>query len=135
MVSHASSYSPEFRREAVALLKSSGKTVPQLAAELGVSPQSLRNWARQIDVDGQAPREAAARRVRRYRRPRRISRGPMDAAAERAVLHPLQQGRLERRRERRHSDGVRRSAARALGEARQTPARHRARRRRHHSSR
>jgi transposase len=41
----------EFRREAVALLKSSGKTVPQLAAELGISPQSLRNWSRQIDVD------------------------------------------------------------------------------------
>jgi transposase len=41
----------EFRREAVELLRRSGKTVPQLAAELGVSPQSLRNWARQIDVD------------------------------------------------------------------------------------
>jgi hypothetical protein len=34
-------------------------------------------------VDGQPPREAAARRVRRYRRPRRISHGPADAAAER----------------------------------------------------
>ena len=44
-------YPIEFRREAVALLKSSGKSVPQLASELGVSPQSLRNWARQIDID------------------------------------------------------------------------------------
>ena len=44
-------YPLEFRREAVALLKSSGKTVPQLAGELGISPQSLRNWAHQIDVD------------------------------------------------------------------------------------
>lgn len=44
-------YPMDFRREAVALLQSSGKTVPQLAAELGISPQSLRNWARQIDVD------------------------------------------------------------------------------------
>jgi transposase len=44
-------YSMEFRREAVELLRRSGKSVPQLAAELGVSPQSLRNWARQIDVD------------------------------------------------------------------------------------
>jgi len=44
-------YPIEFRREAVALLKSSGKSVPQLASELGVSPQSLRNWSRQIDVD------------------------------------------------------------------------------------
>jgi transposase len=44
-------YPLEFRREAVALLNSSGKTVPQLAGELGISPQSLRNWARQLDVD------------------------------------------------------------------------------------
>jgi transposase len=44
-------YSKEFRREAVALLRSSGKTPPQLGAELGVSPQTLRNWARQVDVD------------------------------------------------------------------------------------
>ncbi len=44
-------YPLEFRREAVELLRRSRKSVPQLAAELGVSPQSLRNWARQIDVD------------------------------------------------------------------------------------
>jgi transposase len=44
-------YPLEFRREVVALLKSSGKSVPQLAGELGISPQSLRNRARQIDVD------------------------------------------------------------------------------------
>ena len=44
-------YPLEFRREAVSLLKRSGKSVPELAAELGVSPQSLRNWARQLDVD------------------------------------------------------------------------------------
>src|ERR687892_2679294 len=51
MVFMPAPYPIEFRREAVALLKSSGKTVPQLASELGVSPQSLRNWVRQIDVD------------------------------------------------------------------------------------
>ncbi len=44
-------YSMEFRREAVRLLRSSGRSVPQLAAELGCSLQSLRNWSRQIDVD------------------------------------------------------------------------------------
>jgi transposase len=44
-------YPLEFRQEAVRLLRSSGKPVPQLAAELGVSPQSLRNWARQLDID------------------------------------------------------------------------------------
>jgi transposase len=44
-------YSPEFKREAVALLRSSGRPIPQLAEELGVSPQSLRNWASQRDID------------------------------------------------------------------------------------
>lgn len=44
-------YSLEFRREAVRLLRSSGRSVPQLAKELGCSPQSLRNWGRQVDVD------------------------------------------------------------------------------------
>ena len=55
-------YSKEFKREAVQLLRSSGRPIPQLAKELAVSPQSLRNWASQRDVD------AAARR-----RPRGLS--------------------------------------------------------------
>ena len=44
-------YSEEFRREAVRLLRSSERSVPQLASELGVSQQSIRNWVRQADVD------------------------------------------------------------------------------------
>ena len=46
-----SPYSKEFKRDAVQLLRTSGRSVPQLAKELGVSPQSLRNWASQRDVD------------------------------------------------------------------------------------
>lgn len=44
-------YSEEFRREAVRLLKTSGRPIPQLAGELGVSPQSLRNWSKQAELD------------------------------------------------------------------------------------
>ena len=44
-------YSKEFRAEAVRLLRSSGRPIPQLARELGCSEQSLRNWSRQVDVD------------------------------------------------------------------------------------
>jgi len=46
-----SPYSKEFKREAVALLRTSGRPVPQLAKELGVSPQSLRSWSRQVGLD------------------------------------------------------------------------------------
>jgi transposase len=64
-------YPMEFRREAIALLRSSGKTVPQLAGELGVSEQSLRNWSRQLEVDdGRAEGLTSAEReeLRRLRR-------------------------------------------------------------------
>jgi transposase len=44
-------YSLEFRREAVRLLRTSGRPIPQLAKELGCSPRSLRNWSKQLDVD------------------------------------------------------------------------------------
>jgi transposase len=65
----------EFRREAVRLLRSSGRPVPQLARELGCSPQSLRNWSRQLDVDdGRAAGVTSDERaeLRRLRRENRI---------------------------------------------------------------
>ena len=68
-------YSKEFRAEAVRLLRSSGRSVPQLARELGCSPQSLRNWARQLDVDeGKAEGLSSDEReeLRRLRRENRI---------------------------------------------------------------
>jgi transposase len=44
-------YPPEFRAEAVRLARSSGLPLPELARELGVSPQSLRNWLGQAQID------------------------------------------------------------------------------------
>jgi transposase len=75
MVFMSGPYSMDFRREAVALLRSSGKTPPQLASELGISAQTLRNWARQIDVDrGAAEGLTSGEReeLRRLRRELRI---------------------------------------------------------------
>ena len=37
-------YPPEFRAEAVRLVKSSGETIAQVAKDLGISDQTLRNW-------------------------------------------------------------------------------------------
>jgi transposase len=44
-------YPPEFRREAVALMRSGARSPRQLAAELGCSEQTLRNWLRQDQAD------------------------------------------------------------------------------------
>ncbi len=45
-------YPEEFRREAVALVRSSSdRSVPQIAKDLGISGQTLRNWVKQAEVD------------------------------------------------------------------------------------
>ena len=44
-------YPAAFRAEAVELARTGGKTIPELAKDLGVSGQTLRNWVRQADVD------------------------------------------------------------------------------------
>jgi transposase len=41
---HQSPYPPEFREEAVRLVRTSGRPVAEIAAELGVNDQTLRNW-------------------------------------------------------------------------------------------
>ena len=45
-------YPEQFRREAVELVRTSDRSIPKLAAELGCSPQTLRTWVRQAEVDG-----------------------------------------------------------------------------------
>ena len=42
-----SRYTREFRKETVQLLEISGKTVPELAQELGINPKSLYRWRSQ----------------------------------------------------------------------------------------
>ena len=44
-------YPPEFRREAVRLVRSSGKTMRQISADLGVSEPTLRSWVAQEEID------------------------------------------------------------------------------------
>lgn len=76
-------YTLEFRQEAVRLLRSSDRTAPQLAKELGCSAQSLRDWSRQLQVDeGKAEGLSGAERdeLRRLRRENKI------LAEEREIL-------------------------------------------------
>jgi len=44
-------FSKEFKREAVALLHSSGKKLTQVARELGIRPSVLRAWEQMVDEE------------------------------------------------------------------------------------
>lgn len=51
-------YTPEFKAEAVRLMKSSGKPLAELAKNFGLSEQSLYRWSRQDAVNEKAdPRD------------------------------------------------------------------------------
>jgi transposase len=50
MPSTRPSYPPEFRREAVAMVRS-GRAVRDVAESLGVNQQSIRNWVKQDQLD------------------------------------------------------------------------------------
>ncbi len=70
------SYPPEFKREAVRLVRSSpNRSVAQIARELGVSDNSLRSWVKQTEID-QGEREGLSteerEELRRLRRENRI---------------------------------------------------------------
>lgn len=44
-------YPEAFRREAVALVRSSGRPIREIAVELGVSSESLRLWCKRAEID------------------------------------------------------------------------------------
>lgn len=53
--SHAP-YPEAFRSDAIALVKRTGKPIAEVAADLGVSGESLRKWVQQATVDaGEGP--------------------------------------------------------------------------------
>jgi transposase len=47
------SYPPEFKEEAVRLVRSSSaqRSVSKIARDLGVSPGTLRSWVKQAEID------------------------------------------------------------------------------------
>jgi transposase len=44
-------YPPEFKREAVELYRSSERSIPKVAKELGIADESLRRWIRQLQIE------------------------------------------------------------------------------------
>jgi transposase len=52
---HQSPYPPEFRDEAVRLVRTSGRPIREIASELGVNDQTLRNWLFAANADPNQP--------------------------------------------------------------------------------
>jgi transposase len=48
---HRPPYPPEYRAEAVRLVREGGRTPRQLSIELGCSEEAIRNWLKQADLD------------------------------------------------------------------------------------
>jgi transposase len=50
-----SKYSPEFREQAVELVRATGKTIAQVARELGINDTTLGNWIKADDAERGVP--------------------------------------------------------------------------------
>ncbi|MEZ5098634.1 MAG: transposase [Thermoleophilia bacterium] len=77
-------YPPEFRREAVSLVKASGRSVREVAGELGVSYESLRLWLKQDQLDRGERRDGLASEERDELR--RLRKQVRELEQEREIL-------------------------------------------------
>ena len=51
MPTSPSRYPEAFRSEAVELVRAGERSLPQIARELGINEQTLRNWVRRAEID------------------------------------------------------------------------------------
>ncbi len=78
-------YPEAFRADAVALVRRSGKSINEVAADLGVSGESLRKWVQQAKIDaGQGPPGALTTEEREELR--RLRRENKTLLMEREIL-------------------------------------------------
>ncbi len=70
-------YPPQFKEEAIRLMRSSEKPLAQISRELDVSEQTLRNWRKQEEID-EGEREGLStdekEELRRLRRENKVLR-------------------------------------------------------------
>ncbi len=86
-------FTPEFKREAVALLEASGRPQLRIATELGIQPSMLRQWRATVNGSVSRPRSAGSPPAS----PTSPVASPSDQAAEIARLRrELDRTRMER---------------------------------------
>ena len=89
-------YAPEFRAEAVRLVRESGKSLYQIARDLGVADQTLRNWVHQADLDAGHRTDGLTteerEELRRLRRENRILREEREILKKAATFFAKETG-------------------------------------------
>ena len=89
-------YLPEFKAEAVRLYQQSGKSLQEIASDLGVSTNSLREWVRRAKGDHSPDGNRAnlnqdeREELRRLQRENRISREEREILKKAAAKSPQQ---------------------------------------------
>ena len=88
-------YPPEFKAEAVRLVRSSDRSIPQIAKEIGVSDNSLRNWVDQAAID-EGKREGLTtderEELRRLRRENKVLKQERDFLKKAAAFFAREDG-------------------------------------------
>lgn len=92
-------YAPEFRSEAVQLLRSGSRTLAGLSKDLGVTEQTLRNWRKQAEInDGKREGLTTDERaeLRRVRQENRVLREERDILKKAAAFFVRETSRSQR---------------------------------------
>jgi transposase len=88
-------YPLEFKTEAIRLVRSSGRSISEVAKELGVSGNSLRNWIKQAEID-QGKREGLTteerEELKRLRREVKVLRQEKEILKKAAVFFAREEG-------------------------------------------
>lgn len=79
-------YTPEFRRDSVALVLSSGRPIIEIARELGINHTTLGNWVRAERKKGGLPATASPGDDAEMEENKRLKRRVAELEKEREIL-------------------------------------------------
>jgi transposase len=86
MNNHQRHYDRQFKQEAVRLYETSGKTIAEIEADLGIAPGLLSKWRAQVKHDGQRAFPGSGRQTETDAELRRLQKENTLLRQERDIL-------------------------------------------------